>query len=125
MSLLLGYIPSDHDLMGAELSTDLHDIISDLFQSHPASKLGFFWRGFIEDQTLIAMMPTTIDFELLKPFSNFKLLCLKEMLSFAWSSALPGKKTCFFLGDLLQSENKATVAYHTMESLIELKQKSW
>jgi hypothetical protein len=66
MSLLLGYIPSDHDdLMGAELSTDLHDIISDLFQSHTASKLGFFHRGFIEDQTLIAMMPTTIDFELL------------------------------------------------------------
>jgi hypothetical protein len=46
-------------------------------------------------------------------------------LSFAWSSPLPGEKTCFFLGDLLQSENKATVAYHTMESLIELKQKSW
>jgi hypothetical protein len=65
MSLLLGYIPSDHDLMGAELSTDLHDIISDPFQSHTASKLGFFHWGFIEDQTLIAMMPTTIDFELL------------------------------------------------------------
>lgn len=99
MSLLLGYIPSDHDLMGAELSTDLHDIISDLFQSHTASKLGFFHRGSLRIRPWLQWCPPQLilNFWFAKPFSNFKLLCLKVTCDLHGLLLCLAKRLAFFL----------------------------